>query len=271
MICTCGLSALRALRMAAPKTKATVIVRKPIPADRCRCSERLLSRWELWLLRRADHILVSSNTEAARCQLAGLPTSKISIVSPGVRPLTGLQPLGRRHILCAGRLLPHKGFYDAIWTFDILCYLYDDMELTIVGGGPERRRLEQFAQGTGRGDRIHFPGAVADISRWLERAALVWIPSLADTGVGVALEAMAAARPVIAARWPSLMEFVSEGQTGFLIEPGNKLELAEKTRHLLDDLALRQRMGDAGRRCVEERYSAGCFMSSWQKAAGNAA
>ena len=73
----------------------------------------------------------------------------------------------------------------------------------------------------------------------LAQAAVVWVPSLADSGFGVALQAMAAGRPVVASRWPALAELVVDGETGYLVQPGSKIELAQKTRRLLGDAGLR--------------------------------
>ena len=138
-------------------------------------------------------------------------------------------------MVCTGRIQPHKGFYEAIWAFDILRFLRDDVDLVIAGAGPERRRLEKFVERTGLRNRIQLPGEVGNIAPVLAGASLAWVPSLNDTGPGFALEAMAAGLPVIASRVPALAEIVVDGETGFLIEPGNKMELARQTRRLLDD------------------------------------
>ena len=54
--------------------------------------------------------------------------------------------------------------------------------------------------------------------------------SLADRGSIAALEAMAAARPVVASRWPGLAEVIAEGETGVLVPPGDQATLARETR-----------------------------------------
>src|SRR5207247_1827050 len=63
-ICAWGMTGLRAIRLAAPKTAATILVRKP----------RLhsLSRFDRWLLQRADCILAANSAEAARCETADI-------------------------------------------------------------------------------------------------------------------------------------------------------------------------------------------------------
>lgn len=100
---------------------------------------------------------------------------------------------------------------------------------------------------------------------WLDHAAmseayraadLCAVPSVWEEPWGlVAIEAMASARPVVASRCGGLAEIVAEGETGMLFPPGNADALAECLDRLLDDAALRERMGRAGRMRVEALYS----------------
>jgi glycosyltransferase involved in cell wall biosynthesis len=251
-----GLDALRAVRLAAGKWPGRVVVNRPLSGR----APNLLDRW---LLRGADAVLVRGEAEAARCRQAGVVEARLRVVPAGALE----QPCAEEAaaIVCAGALRPEKGFWDAIWTLDILHFVRDDGQLVIVGDGPERPRLECFARATGRGHRIHFVGA-EDRAAWLRRAAVVWVPSRADTGAGVALEAMAAGRPVVATRWPGLAEVVSDGETGYLVTAGDKMDLARRTRSLLDDPARRRSMGAAARRRAGERFGAAALVKNWWQA-----
>jgi glycosyltransferase involved in cell wall biosynthesis len=70
-----------------------------------------------------------------------------------------------------------------------------------------------------------------------------------------ACEAMACARPVIAARTGGLPEVVRDGETGFLAPPGDAAALAERIGALLDDESLRKRLGAAGRAWTLEMFT----------------
>ncbi len=72
----------------------------------------------------------------------------------------------------------------------------------------------------------------------------------------VLLEAMAAARPVVATPVGGTPELVVDGETGLLVPAGDVDALADALRRLLDDPELAARMGEAGRRRVEERFTA---------------
>jgi glycosyltransferase involved in cell wall biosynthesis len=213
-----------------------------------------------WLLRRVGGVVAFGPAEAGRYRDLGLRADRVAEVAPAVDlgwppPVAGETdgagvPADGRVVLCVGPLEAHKGFRDAVWAFDILRYLYDDLRLVLAGGGSDKPRVEDFARVTGSGARVHFPGPVPDLTPLRRRAALAWVPSRTGGGVGAALEAMAAGLPVIATRQPALAEVIADGETGLLVPPGDKAALARQTRLLLDDPALARRLGEAGRRAA---------------------
>lgn len=163
-------------------------------------------------------------------------------------------PSGRR-IVCAGRLHPDKGMYDAIWAADLLRVIYTDVHLLILGEGPDRPRLDGLVRGLGATGHVHFLGSRNDALEVIAQADVVWVPDRVDGGVNVTLEAMAAGRPVVASRLPSLAEIVVPGATGFLVPVGDKASRARRTRELFDDPARAQRLGDAGRLRARQHFS----------------
>jgi glycosyltransferase involved in cell wall biosynthesis len=219
------------------------------------------------LLRRADLIIASGAAEWEHYRQQQIPEEKIVAVPPGVatRAVAGARDslcrsLGikqdARLVFCAGPLLPEKGFQDAIWSFAILHYLFEDLHLIVIGSGPERARLQQFVRASGTERRVHFLGDQPDAAAFFGHGEVVWVPSRRHGGVNVALEAMAAGRPVIASRLPALAEIIADGETGFLIEPGDKMALARKTRLLLDEPSRGRQLGEAGRQRIERGLTA---------------
>lgn len=224
-----------------------------------------------WLDRRWVHskkyqVVVHGLAEAERCRRLGLTEDCIvqiplavalpttSAESGEVRRTLGL-PLQARLIIGTGPLEPHKGFHDAIWALDILKYLYNDLHLVLIGEGTDRPRLVRFANALNVQEQVHFVGRLSDPSPLLYEAEVVWVPSRREGGKNAALEAMAARRPVIASELPGLAEIVRDGKTGVLVPPGSPATLARHTRVLIDNAALRQAMGEAGRRRVETCFS----------------
>jgi glycosyltransferase involved in cell wall biosynthesis len=261
MIHVYGLAALRAVHWIAKKRMVAV----SHPLHRVRGPAEV-SAGDRRLLQSVAGVFVGGSAEAQRCRAAGVLPDRLRIVPPGVAAPKVAPPIfspASPSVVCLGALCRDKGFREAVWTMDVLHYTQPSVDLWIAGAGPERRRLELFARGMAHSERIHFLSGYCDVAEALARASIVWVPSLTDTGVGVVLEAMAAGRPVIAARWPSLAELVVDGATGILVSPGDKMDLARQTRILLDDVALCRRLGAAARRRVDLHYGAASFVTTW--------
>ena len=218
-------------------------------------------RWsaDRWLLGGVAAVVAFGAAEARRYQEFRFPADKVHAVAPGAELSDGGEADGwppGRGVLCLGPIEAHKGHRDAVWAFDILHYLFDDLRLVFVGDGPDRPRVEDFARAVGASPFVHFLGRRPDVTPYLRRAAAVWVPSRTGGGVCAALEAMAAGRPVVATRVPELAELVADGESGCLVPPGDKASLARATRFLLDDAALARRLGDAARRRAAEHFGA---------------
>jgi glycosyltransferase involved in cell wall biosynthesis len=255
------LPALRGAGLVAGRSHAVV-------ASRLASGERA-RKWnplDRWLLRRAKGVVATSNGEARFYERLGIAGEHVRLVrlgvSVGARPpaerslLTSVPqlPPAARLIVCVGNLDRARGFREAIWAFDILKYIFDDLRLMIIGGGVDRGWLEAFASSLSVANRVHFLGPLSDVEPWLTLAEVVWVPSLADVGGNVVLEAMAAGRPVVASRQPSLSDLVVNQETGVLVPPRDKVALARQTRVLLDDKLLQRRLGEAGQHRVSEHF-----------------
>jgi glycosyltransferase involved in cell wall biosynthesis len=259
-----GLPALRALALAGGRHGARVVLSAAAPGERSAqlgvLDRRLIASF-------VDRVVARWPAEAERLRRLGIAAAKVVQVSPGVAPSASPKlahselcrslgvPEGARLIVGIGPLEPAKGYHDAIWAFDILQFLYDDLHLLLVGTGPQEPRLREFARITRSTARVHFLGERADLNELLGHADVVWVPSRADRGAITALEAMAAGRAVVASHWPGLAEVVAPGETGILVPPGDKAALARETRALLDDPERQRRLGEAGRRRMAERFS----------------
>jgi glycosyltransferase involved in cell wall biosynthesis len=221
-----------------------------------------------FLLRRAG-VVAFGASEAQRYLRLGLGLPCVAVAPraapvPSVAGDTALPPIppGVRVLLCIGPVEADKGFREAVWVMDILRHEDANVCLVLVGTGPDLPRVREFARAIGVTAYVHFAGNVADLGPLLERADVVWVPSLADRGHGAALEAMSAGRPVVASRWPGLAEVVADGETGYLVEPGSKAALARATYSLFRDAEARRRLGEAGRRRAAEHFGSAGLMQS---------
>lgn len=125
----------------------------------------------------------------------------------------------------------------------------------------QRRDFELLATADPPGSLDEFTTLIgwqsqAELPATIRRADLVVCPTIAEEALGrTAVEAMAAARPIVASRIGGLTFTVLDEATGLLFEPGNPADLARQLGRLLDDPELRERMGTAGHRRFHEHYT----------------
>lgn len=164
-------------------------------------------------------------------------------------------PSGPLRLVAVGRFVEQKG---QMVLVNALAMLRDlDVHLTLVGDGEMRPDLEAAVATNGLQDKVSFTGwlSEADVTRTLTEAHVLAMPSFAEGLPMVVMEAMAAARPVIATYIAGTPELVQSGRTGWLIPAGDAEALADAIRHAAalptEELA---QMGLVGRARVFERH-----------------
>ncbi|MCL4489679.1 MAG: glycosyltransferase family 4 protein [Chloroflexi bacterium] len=158
-------------------------------------------------------------------------------------------------VLAVGRMVPKKGF-DVLLRAMAECRRMDpQLSLTLVGDGPERGALESLCRELNLDGSIHFlgPGCWDEVWKALASCSVVVVPSREEAFGLVALEAMAAGKPVIATRVGGLPE-VLEGADAFVVEPDDPKGMA---RAIKDALATLQNRPGFGQRnaAIAARFS----------------
>jgi glycosyltransferase involved in cell wall biosynthesis len=174
--------------------------------------------------------LVATVSEDLRRQVGDidprLPTAVLRLPVQSDAPVVPMPADPPLLLLAAGRLAPEKGFDVLIEAMRIVLDHGLDVQLDIVGSGPERRRLALLAAPLG--DRVRLIPALphADLLRRMDDVHALVAPSRRE-GLGmVALEAFTRGRPVIASRVGGLAETVEDGVDGFLVAPEDPIALA---------------------------------------------
>jgi len=127
----------------------------------------------------------------------------------------------------------------------------------LVGDGPFRGRLEDTIRELGLGPKVVLTGHVstADLHGWYRAADVFVHPTLYEGSSIVTLEAMAHELPAVATRAGGLPDKVLPAVTGWLVAPGDPLQLAEAIAEALRAGPRLAVMGHAARALVEERFS----------------
>jgi glycosyltransferase involved in cell wall biosynthesis len=116
--------------------------------------------------------------------------------------------------------------------------------------------LKEMCRELGVAEKVVFTGFRDDVPVIMRSIDLLVHASTLPEPFGMVLiEAMAASRPVVATRAGGVQEIVDSGVTGILVPPGDEDAMARAIVEILSDGGLRQRMGEAGLRRVEERFS----------------
>jgi len=162
-------------------------------------------------------------------------------------------------ILSMGQLIPIKGFHLALRSFAQLLRTDSNAMLEIVGDGPEKRALQQLAATLDIGSSVHFVGWMPRqeaLARYAE-ADIFLFPSCEGGGM-VVLEAMAHGLPVVCLNYGGPGEMVT-AECGLAVNVADSTTtvsaLAAALASLINDRSLRQKMAQAARKRIAERYS----------------
>ena len=138
-----------------------------------------------------------------------------------------------------------KGLETLIRAVALLSGKIPWIRLRLVGEGSLRERLRRLAERLGVSERVELRGFTGRVEEEVARAEVVALPSLYEPFGMAAAEALAAGKPVVAARTGGLREIVREGVDGYLHSPGDPWELAERLQAVLGDEVVRARLARA--------------------------
>lgn len=186
--------------------------------------------------------------------------SKACVIHNGVDP-ERFQPAEidptKLRILSVGNLIPTKGHALLLRAFARVRQQIPDCELEIIGDGPERGRLLALASELGILPRVSFRGRQDrhTVVEAMQKCAVFALPSRYE-GLGcVYLEAMACGKPAIGCSGQGIEEIIVDSKNGCLIPPDDEAALTETLRRLLNDAALRRKLGFAARTTVLQKHT----------------
>ena len=160
---------------------------------------------------------------------------------------------GKLNLLFVGRMEKRKGLPYLLGAFSRLKWEYPNLRLLVVGPGNPGKECYRL-MGERNIQDVVFLGEVSEEAkrRYLHTADIFCAPNIGKESFGLILgEAMAASRPIVASNIDGFARVITNGIEGFLVTPKSEEQLAIALKRLIDDVGLRERMGQNGRKTVE--------------------
>jgi glycosyltransferase involved in cell wall biosynthesis len=217
-------------------------------------------------------IAIAGFTRQYLIESYGIPADSIALIYQGVdiqrfrSTAEGKKAAAERYVLPdnAGPVLGSVGSFEERKGHPVLFEALrrlahgplPDVHLMLVGDGPDETSLRELAGKLGLNKHISFFPFTSEPSRVFERLDITVLPSLYKEGLpNVLQESMAMNVPVISSRLGGVPEVVIDGQTGYMIEPGNSGQLARAIVDLWTDQDTYQKMCAQARDLVVERFN----------------
>ncbi|UCE02609.1 MAG: glycosyltransferase [Candidatus Latescibacterota bacterium] len=262
--------ACRRFRVPHVVSRAVALADEPLPRLR-----KALYLWvDSWTLRGCQGIIAVSEASKQRIhETQDIPLDKMTVIRNGVR-LPEVAAEARRRARRAhgiaedtllvggvGQLIPRKSFDQLVSALGRLSR--PDLACVLIGDGPEREPLQRLARD--RGVRLLLPGFLSDPYTLMGAFDIAVLPSQAEGLPLVVLESMSLGVPNIATRVAGTPEVIEEGVHGLLVPPADEDALVGALEKLIADEELRQRLGAAGRRRVQDHFSVEAMATGFEE------
>lgn len=202
-------------------------------------------------------IIVGSEYMKHQAVASGYPIDRIEVLPyfTGLPEIFTASNNGEKKILYVGRVVREKGLDRLLAAFSLVRI---PSRLIVNGDGMDLWRAKKIAHRLGLDDRTEFSGWIdrEKLSQYYQKASIVVVPSVWPEPFGlVGIEAMSYGKPVVAFNVGGIPEWLEDGVTGFLIQPYNVKEMAERIDYLLENPDVAREMGMQGRKRVEAEFS----------------
>jgi glycosyltransferase involved in cell wall biosynthesis len=172
------------------------------------------------------------------------------------------------------QLVSHKGTVDMVQAGSLAMADVPSLFVVIAGAGPadEIERLRIEIAKSPFSERFFVLPPQREVWNLLAAVDIALVPSLwPDPLPRTVMEAMAAGRPVVAYRSGGVPEMIADGETGFMVEPGDREGLAERMVKLARDPELRSRLGTAAAARARAEFSVAAYVDAMEEILNQAA
>jgi glycosyltransferase involved in cell wall biosynthesis len=243
-----------------------------------RCVDSWKSGWQLqidrWLINRTDCLVGNSASVAAFYEEQGFPPARIRVIPNAVIP-PNIDPQRRQFLRkqldlpenaflagFVGRIAPQKRLQDLLFAVETLRHIRP-VYLAVLGDGPERQRMVDFAEAIHCPDNVRFLGHREDAVDWYSAFDAFCLPSSFEGMSNSLMEAMAAGLPVLVSDIPPNKELVTHDVDGYHVKTGDPTGYAQFLRKLIDEPATAQRLGQSARSKMLTDYSVAAMLERY--------
>jgi len=184
-----------------------------------------------------------------------------------LRAELGLAP-DDRLVVAVGNLYPVKGHRYLLDAVARLAGEHPNLHVAIAGRGELAATLQEQAAALGIGERLHVLGLRPDVANVLAAADLFALPSLSEGLPLALLEAMFAARPIVASAVGDVPVALASGAVGLLVPPGDSAALAGALQRLLVQPFEAQRLGHSAQARAAAEYGIGRMVQRYAELYG---
>ena len=173
-------------------------------------------------------------------------------------------PEGAQVIGTMGRLSKQKGQRHLIEALALIKDTHPKAMVLIIGEGSHQAALERLAADTGVAERVRFLAVRRDIPDMLAAMDIFAMPSLWEGMSNALIEAMAAAKPIVASAIPPFVEVLTDGTDALLVPPEDSVALGSAMARLLDEPVLARSISMAARAKAVARFGIDATTARWQ-------
>ncbi len=228
---------------------------------------RLYRRIDNWCLRHYDRVMTVSQPIADAVQTIGVDPARLSVIPNGIdlgeftrtrlthtaKLTVGLDP-SRPTLGVIGRLSVEKGVDRLLIPIAELRNRIPNLQVQIIGDGPQRVELQTIGENLGLESVIHFRGWQSPLQKWYEALDAVVLPSRTEGMPNVVLEAMAMAVPVAATDVGGVRDLLDNGDCGTILA-ADPHAWSDDLFTLLTKTPRRHRIATAARQHIESQYT----------------
>jgi glycosyltransferase involved in cell wall biosynthesis len=241
----------------------------------------IYNRLDRWVLKRFNAIAAVSETVREQLIHSGIPANRIKVIDNGIdveafaRPqlLTESRVAGEKVIGVVARLDLQKGFEYLLIAVRELCNRFQGLTVVISGDGPDRQGIEKMIERYGLQNNVVLAGQQSDMPSVYAAMDLFVLPSLNEGLPMTVLEAMAAAKPIVATRVGAIPSVIRDGETGLLVNPKDAAGLRDAIARLLNDSDLCRRMGAQAQEWASRQYTSSAmalqYRAMYEEVLGN--